>query len=60
VLFAINVAAINLAAHVTLFLMAVKPRTPGMASVATYNAVTSALAWALVLFGFSWIAITFN
>ena len=60
VMFGINAAAINFAAHVTLFLMAVKPRTPAMKAVAAYNTVTGATVWGLILLGLSLLAVAYR
>jgi uncharacterized hydrophobic protein (TIGR00341 family) len=58
-LFVINVAAINLSAHVTLYFSAVKPRTPAISMLAQRNSLYSSIVWFAIIVGLTWVSVNF-
>lgn len=57
ILFVINVAAINLSAHVTLFLSAIAPRTRALATLARRNSLVSSAIWFAVIVALTWLSV---
>ncbi len=56
-LFIINIAAINLSAHITLYFNAVRPRTLVLSSKASRNSLVSSVTWLIVLIVITGLAV---